>query len=54
MRPDSLMYIDNTDAGGRSAAKQLLKTLPQIEVRYYTDLAPGLGAPTTGMVAYVR
>lgn len=51
---ESFLYIDNIDAGGRDAAQQFHSTVPGVAVRYYTDLAPGLGAPTTGMLAHIR
>lgn len=54
MSSEGLLYIDNIDAGGRDAAQQLLSAAPGVEVRYYTDLAPGVGAPTTGMLARIR
>lgn len=54
LRAAGLLYIDNIDTGGREAAQVLQRTVPSAEIRYYTDLAPGLAAPTRGMSAHIR
>ncbi len=51
---EGFLFIDNIDAPGRDAAQVLHRMRPGVKVRYYTDLAPGVGAPTTGMFAHIR
>jgi len=53
VRPGGLVYVDNADGPGRQAA-ELLLTVPREHVRYYTDLAPGIGAPTTGLLVRLK
>jgi predicted O-methyltransferase YrrM len=54
MSAGRLLYIDNVDGPGRDAAQLMRNTLPGVEVRHYTDLVPGVGAPTTGMSVHIR
>jgi SAM-dependent methyltransferase len=53
VRPGGLIYVDNADGPGRQAA-ELLLAVPREHLRYYTDLAPGIGAPTTGLLVRLK
>jgi predicted O-methyltransferase YrrM len=53
VRPGGLIYVDNADGPGRQAAGLLL-AVPREHLRYYTDLAPGIGAPTTGLLVRLK
>jgi predicted O-methyltransferase YrrM len=53
LRPGGFVYIDNVDGPGRDAAQLLRTKVPSLDFCLYTDLAPGVGAPTTGMSAHI-
>jgi len=55
VRPNGFVYLDNVDAArGRAAKAMLMACLPAGSVFHsYTDFAPGLAAPTTGLLVHL-
>jgi hypothetical protein len=51
VRDHGFLYLDNVDAAARTARATLMAGLPIESVaNCYTDFAPGLAAPTTGLL----